>query len=345
MYIRPFFSYFILLVFFVSCKEENKVESATFPDLKIYLDRFEEEAQLRGYDFDLSGIEVRYADEVALADGTPACGIAANIQGRRTIEISKSEGCNWAGRTDLERENLFFHEIGHAFFGRRHEETRMCDGSPLTIMNSTDNNFKTYQEGETEKRDYYISELIDRMAALDQCIQAEQNWDINPVMYKFSKDKEDWFFYSDQDNYSGSRISISDQSFGDQLTIKAEANTNVENTGYWYTQFFNPNIPECAEVTFSARMNAEQLSGPGVSLAVRVYETSNEKQGAKINEFLLLTTEDNPVSGNLDNYVEELTIPCFTRKTVNITVFVVMMPGTQGEVTVDDIQLIVKENQ
>lgn len=343
MTFRSIFSCCILLALFISCREENDEAPAAFPDLKIYLDRFEEEARLRGYDFDLSQVEVQYADEVVLENGTPACGIAGNFQGRKTIQISKSENCNWANRTDLERENLFFHEIGHAFFRRGHEETRMCDGSPITLMTSTVNNFRVYQEGEDDKRDYYIAELIDRMAALEQCIQPQQNWDINPVKYDFSKEEQDWFFFSDQDNYSGNRISVTDQSFGDQLTIKAEEGNNVENTGYWYTQFFNPNIPECAEVTFSVRMNSEQLSGPGAALAVRVYEMNNEKQGAEINEFLFLTTEDNPVSGKLDNYVEELTIPCFTRKTVNITVFVVMMPGTQGEVTFDDIHLEVKE--
>ena len=109
MLIRPFFLSSILFLMFVSCKEENNEVTATFPDLRIYLDRFEEEAQIRGYDFDLSQVEVWYADEVTLADGTPVCGIGANIQGRKTIEISRSEGCNWANRTDLERENLFFH--------------------------------------------------------------------------------------------------------------------------------------------------------------------------------------------------------------------------------------------
>lgn len=69
----------------------------------------------------------------------------------------------------------------------------------------------------------------------------------------------------------------------------------------------------------------------------------NEAEGARIEEFLLLSTENNPAFGTLDNRVEELTIPCFTRKTVNITVFVVMLPGTEGEVTFDDIQLLVKE--
>ena len=329
-----------------SCDEDTENDAPAYPDLTIYLDRFEGEARARGYEFDVSEVKAAYADEITLPDSTTPCGIGLSndpTTGERRIVISKDESCNWANRTDLERENLFFHEIGHAFFNRGHEETRLCDGSPVTIMTSTEDNFNVYQPGEDEKRKYYIDELVDRLAALDQCIEEQQDWSINPVMYDFSRDDEDWIFYSDDDNYSGERILATDQSFGDKLTIKSEAGKSTENTGYWYTQFLYPNVPECAEVTFRVRMNAEQLSGAGASIAVRVYEHVNEAEGARIEEFLLLSTENNPAFGALDNRVEELTIPCFTRRTVNITVFVVMLPGTEGVVTFDDVQLLVKE--
>ena len=344
MLTRTFFFFFFLVILFVSCKEEE--ETTSYPDLRIYLDRFEEEARARGYDFDLSGVNAEYVDGDTLPDGGSFCGVSiSNYQntGERWIFISRSESCNWAGKTDLERENLFFHEIGHAFLNRPHEETKLCDGSPVTLMASTGSAFRVYQEGETDKRDYYISELIDRMAALDQCIEPLQDWKSDPVLYDFSRGDDDWVFYSDQDKYAGERVAATDQSFGDKLTIQSVPGSSTDNTGYWFTQFDNPNIPECAKVTFKVRMNAEQLNGPGAAIAVRLYERNLEKEGARTEQFMFLTTEDNPISGPLTDHVEELTIPCFTRNTVNMIVFVVMMPGTEGEVTFDDIELLVEE--
>ena len=43
---------------------DDKPESPAYPDLRIYLDRFEEEAKARGYDFDLANVQVVYVDAI-----------------------------------------------------------------------------------------------------------------------------------------------------------------------------------------------------------------------------------------------------------------------------------------
>lgn len=106
-----------LCIVAMACEDDSKSpESTEYPDLRIYLDRFEKEARAKGYDFDLSNVQAVYVDAISVNNGT-YCGWGYsnyNSTGLRRIEISKAEYCGWSSLTDLQRENLVFHEIGHA---------------------------------------------------------------------------------------------------------------------------------------------------------------------------------------------------------------------------------------
>jgi len=320
-----------------SCSEDD--EPSDYPDLTNYLDRFEQEAGKLGYDFDLSKIKVAYVDEIKINNQT-YCGYGySNYDGAglRRIEISKSGQCNWAGRSDIERENLFFHEIGHSFFLRSHDETKQCDGSPLSLMNSTTNSWKIYGS-EDEERTYYISELIDPLVALDKCIDYGKDFSVDTVLYTFDKDDKDWFFDSVSGNYSG------EQGPNDNvLSIATSPTINTDKNGYWYKQFQSPAIPECSEVKLKVRMNSTMLTGKGAAISVRAYHAPLGQQGSYSEQLLHLTTANNPIAGQLVDHTEELTIPCYTREITYLVIFVVVMGGTQGEVDFDEIQVVVKD--
>ncbi|MEK6478792.1 hypothetical protein WJR50_14695 [Catalinimonas sp. 4WD22] len=331
----------LLTIILFSCNEDK--ENEAYPDLRLYLDRFEEEARQRGYDLDLSGVETAYVDDIPVGEFT-ACGIGyVNYQGTgvRRIEISREERC-WAGRNETERENLFFHEIGHAFLNRNHDETKLCDGAPASMMAGKFNTFNFYDGSQSEKRAYYISELLDRLVAVDQCIQPLKDWSTDPVFYSLQRQDTAWYFHSDEGNYAGGRSpDLNDTP--DFLTIASEAGSSTQNSAYWLRQFNVPNIPECAEIKLKVSMNAEELSAPGAAVAIRAYESVLQQNGAITEEYLFVGTEDNPVSGKLTDHTEEFVIPCFSRKTTYLIIFAVMMPGTEGEVRFDDIQLTVNE--
>ena len=70
-------------------------------------------------------------DEVVVNNVT-YCGYGYNSYGGtglRRIEISRAVSCGWLTLSDIERENFIFHEIGHAFFNRGHDDMMLCDGS------------------------------------------------------------------------------------------------------------------------------------------------------------------------------------------------------------------------
>jgi hypothetical protein len=318
------------LAFLLSTCDQDKDEA--FPDLKKYLIRFQEEAVKRGYDVDLSSVQAVYVDAINVQSQT-YCGYGySNYQGTgvKRIEISKS--CGWATLSDLERENLFFHEIGHAFFQRPHDQAKRCDGTPVSLMCTTSpNQYKIYAKGESDIRDYYINELLDKLTAIGQCISYDQNFSNNPVFFSNSAADQDWIFYSSKGVYTGKH--------SDVLTISAAAGA-TEN-GYWFRQFISPNIPECAEVKVRMTLSSSNLTGKGVGIAMRVYDNVVQKDGALLEQFLFYTTEDKPISGQLNDVVQELAIPCFSRKTTYIIIFGAMLAGTTGDVTFKDIQVLV----
>ncbi len=335
-----------LFIGIISCESTDDPDPTPvheeFPDLQMFVDRFAEEAQLRGYTFDFSNLDVAYISQIPNDGQIINCGrgfISHPQTGKRTVEISRASNCDWANRSDIERENLFFHEMGHALLNLPHDNALKCDGKPLSMMTDMFSNFDVYKEGEEELRTYYIDELFDRLAANEQCIDFGQDFSQDPVFLTNDLSDPFWNFSNDNNNYQVSR-GIHDESGIPYLGISSEG--NGENTGYIFKQLEVPNIPEGASVILRTKVNAEDLQGPGVAIALRVYETEIGNTGATTVETSFLTTENNPVGGTLEDHVLEITLPSFTRKTIFMIPFAVMMPRTEGQAYFDDFEILVK---
>lgn len=201
------------------------------------------------------------------------------------------------------------------------------------------NIFEIYKEGEEELRTYYIDELFDRLAANEQCIDFGQDFSQDPVFLTNDLSDPFWNFSNDNNNYQVSR-GVHDESGIPYLGISSEG--NGENTGYIFKQLEVPNIPEGASVILRTKVNAEDLQGPGVAIALRMYETEIGNTGATTVETSFLTTENNPVGGTLEDHVLEITLPSFTRKTIFMIPFAIMMPGTEGAAFFDDFEILVE---
>jgi hypothetical protein len=345
-YSSKFIFVFFLLLGIISCETTEdptpSPEQEDFPDLQIFLDRFEDEAKLRGFNIDLSGMDVAYVDEIRISQNEVYCGIGYIRHpqtGKRTVLISKSANCGWSSKSDLDRESFFFHEMGHAFLNLSHDETKMCNGRYLSMMTEVVNQISLYNKNEPELRKYYLDELFDRLAANEQCINFGQDFQQDQVFFKNDLDDPLWRFSNDNGKYQVSR-GIHENSGIPYLGISSDG--NGENTGYIYKQLEMPNIPEGAKVILRTKVNAENLQGPGVAIAMRVYNTIIGSTGATTNESNLLTTEPNPVNGELKDHILELRLPNFTRRTIIMIPFAVMMPGTTGEAFFDDFELLVE---
>jgi len=127
------------------------------------------------------------------------------------------------------------------------------------------------------------------------------------------------------------------------LVISSVTGKTSTETGYWYSQFNSPNIPEGAKVTLRTKISSTGLTGPGVALGLRLYDTELQNTGATTEQFAVASTEASPISGVLNKVTLEVSIPNFTRKTIYMIPFAVMMPGTQGEAIFEDFEILVED--
>jgi hypothetical protein len=339
------FSLFLFLSSLLfSCDKEEFPDPTPDPNpsLDIYKDRFIAEAKSRGFNLDLSNVDIVYLEEDIVIGGESFCGYGFQqhpVTGKRTVFISKVSRCGWSTQSDLQRERFFFHEIGHAFLNLDHDDSFLCDGNPTSLMHSKVNLYD-YYENDSDLKEYYLDELFDRLASEQKCIADLQDWEINPVFFKHQTEDDSWFFYNSNGSFSGERIS---QNSTNSLVISSVEGKTSTETGYWFTQISNPNIPKGAKVTVRTKVNSTGLKGPGVAIALRVYESRLFNDGAKTVESIFYSTEDNPVSGELTNQIIEVTLPSFTRKTEIIIPFAVILPATEGEVHFDDFEIIVEK--
>ncbi len=192
---------FSLLIFLISCQnDEENFSGIIDEELRPYIEDFISEAALRGKSLDINNVQATLVDEFTLTNDQNFCGYAAwNGNNTGQIEIKMTESC-WLARTEIERENLMFHELGHAMLERSHLSTQFPNRYPKSIMCSFQDgiscsNFNTYYENEVF-RSYYLDELFNQ--GVDSPDFASRNNLVRNV-YSENEDQEaltDWELFT-----------------------------------------------------------------------------------------------------------------------------------------------------
>jgi len=144
----------LILLLLNSCgKTEN--ELMVDAELKVYFDRFEEEAALRGVTISLADAAIEgFIDNIPETDVAGQC--THNSARPNVVTI---DATFWSTYTDLEKEYLVFHELGHCFLNRSHLDSTTNNGICKSIMNSgTTNCVLNYN---TLNRSDYLNELFE----------------------------------------------------------------------------------------------------------------------------------------------------------------------------------------
>ncbi len=172
----------------ISCSEQER-ESIVDDELIGYINSFVEEGAKRGVDVSIEGLEAYLLTEFSEDKEDTVCGWATldNSEYQR-IEILLSQNC-WGERSDLEKENLMYHELGHALLNRRHlNGTLPNQATQKSIMCSrVCNNFNMFYE-EGPMREYYLDELFDQNASFPASIE---NKDFKRVVYEIGFEEDD----------------------------------------------------------------------------------------------------------------------------------------------------------
>jgi len=126
----------ILIILFsgTSCQKDETVDNLLFIDssLQEYFDRFVVEGALRNVtvDYDSS----RVSGYIRLITAQNVIGQCAHDETKpNTVIIDR---VYWNTATDLEKEFVVFHELGHCVLDREHLDTSDSHGNCISIMTS-----------------------------------------------------------------------------------------------------------------------------------------------------------------------------------------------------------------
>lgn len=150
-----FFALFCFLIYMMSCTKDSfdvRVDDALLP----YFRSFEKEAQNRGINFTVEESNIS--------------GIIINISGNNVIahcthinaapsRVAVDEDY-WKIATDQEKEFYIFHELGHCYLKRDHDDATDAEGNCKSIMHSSAD-VCTFLYNEST-RDEYLDELFNK---------------------------------------------------------------------------------------------------------------------------------------------------------------------------------------
>ena len=163
--IRVSLPLFCLLLTALACQEDEAIVNVeespssksyanVSPQLWDYFQRFEEEAASRGFSIDLNNDNLE-ADIEEISEDYVAgtCTFHSQMPNRIIID----EGF-WSQSSDLFREMVIFHELGHCVLYRGHREDAFGNGACVSIMRSgVDGCSDNYRQN---TRAYYLDELF-----------------------------------------------------------------------------------------------------------------------------------------------------------------------------------------
>jgi hypothetical protein len=149
-------------VLFSACRKEEPVMIETYrvPEIvQPYIDRFEMEAQKRGYNLRIDSLIVEFGSELQGGDAAGLCTFANRQSPVPHIQLDTTS-YNWQNN-EYHRETLIFHELGHCILNRRnHRDDLLPNGNIASLMRSTG---EQVYGGNLNyfKREYYLDELFD----------------------------------------------------------------------------------------------------------------------------------------------------------------------------------------
>ncbi|MEL7006593.1 MAG: hypothetical protein AAFN93_28295, partial [Bacteroidota bacterium] len=281
-------------IYITSCGSgEEEVARVIEPQFAPYVDRFVAEARQMGFEYDLSKLDVVLVDEIVV-DGITYCGFGYyNYQntGRQRVEISSRSDC-WSDRSDLEREQLFFHEMGHAILRRLHDNSRLPNGYFKTMMCDQCDIYQVYDENRLHRRPYFLQELYEPSTPTPEWGEIKDNFQ------EFFRDdinsKEiDWVL--DNQGLNAGIDSIDYASAPYALSISSERSEAA--FALWVKELDASTIGASSVAQLQVNVSSKELSGEGAGIALVGYDIDGES-------IFFNTTENRvPIRGNLNQEI------------------------------------------
>ncbi|HEY3384997.1 MAG TPA: hypothetical protein VGK46_00725 [Saprospiraceae bacterium] len=123
----------LLLAVIGSCaKDEDEPQFLIDEPLQEYFDRFKAEAALRGKEIDFKALMI--SGDIRLIGTQNVIGQCGHTEEEPNVVIV--DKFYWDSASDLDREFLIFHELGHCALGRGHLDDSDGNGDCISMMSS-----------------------------------------------------------------------------------------------------------------------------------------------------------------------------------------------------------------
>ena len=155
----------LYILFSFGCAKQQDPIYQVPEEAQVYVDLFIEEGKKRGIELDITNLIIKYDGEIEEILCGSCNSISPNPMNQKIMIINEELRC-WNDQNELEA--LFFHELGHCVLHLDHDDEKLTNNDPKSIMTSTSISLYTgciYQIGTdpcnfTYKRDYYLDELF-----------------------------------------------------------------------------------------------------------------------------------------------------------------------------------------
>ena len=140
---------------FQACEKESVTPEASVDEaLAVYFERFETEGAKRRMEINLLASQVSGRLEDIEKDNV--AGQCQHFENSPNVVLIDPD--YWNKYSDLEKEYLIFHELGHCYLQRSHLDDKNADGSCVSMMQSgLDECRMNYNQSTREK---YLDELF-----------------------------------------------------------------------------------------------------------------------------------------------------------------------------------------
>lgn len=143
-----------LSLLLLSCSNDNN--NLIEQEILGYFNSFESEAFLRGVEIDLDNIDLNaYVENIEKTGVVGQCNSYSD--GSKTVVVDEFY---WSNASDLDKEYLTYHELGHCVLERDHNDEKDQQGDCKSIMQSGLANCKSNYN--TINRDELLDELFDQ---------------------------------------------------------------------------------------------------------------------------------------------------------------------------------------
>lgn len=326
--IKKFYSFIILLLVVVTCKKEESVGPVSVgpvaddPTFRTYINRFVSEASSRGISVDVRNLKVIYSDTLNYYCGW-------GDPNARQVQISSRVSC-WLQQTDMNREILLFHEMGHAILGRSHDNTKLPNGDYKSIMFGG-TQFNLYTQDTPERRKYYLDELFNPATSLPSWGGAKT---VATVLFADSINaaSNSWKFIQ-RSSSSQTGVVTTEQyvSVGHSLKM---ISPNLSTFSYWGYSLAPPqDLKQGDRLVLSVKVRAIGLTtGSGAIVAMRGDATS-------YSVFFTTTQGITPIRGTSDFVEFQVALNYYVTATSVIYFFLMIDGNSVGTAYFDDVTL------